>query len=403
MKILLIHNHYQYPGGEDIVVAQETTLLRSFGHEVHLYQRTNRELADLSAFEWASIPFDIIWSRSSARELRELLAKVKPDIVHVHNTFFRISPSLFYVCAEFNIPVVQTLHNYRLLCPRADFFRKSAVCELCIHKSIPWLGILHACYRGSRIQSAGVASITAIHRLLRTWDSRIEIFIALTEFSHQKFIAGGIPAELIRVKPNFVFPDPGQKSAEGDYALFVGRLSPQEKVETLLKAWRTIGHIPLKIVGTGPEILTLSSIAKHYGLGIGIFKGGIARDQVFAYMRGARFLIFPSEWYESFPMVIVEAFACGVPVIASRLGAMGEIVDDGRTGLLFNPGDSEDLARKVEWAWTHEKEIAEMGKEARREYELKYTAERNYQMLMAIYQLAIDRARKRYGTHIERH
>jgi glycosyltransferase involved in cell wall biosynthesis len=218
----------------------------------------------------------------------------------------------------------------------------------------------------------------------------VNYFIALSEFSRRKFIQGGIAAEKIGVKPNFVHPDPGWRDRSGKYALFVGRLSPEKRLFTLLAAWKRLRvPIPLLILGSGPQHVFLETYAKYEGLSGVRFLGQLPREEVVAALRGARYLIFPSEWYENFPVTIAEAFACGVPVICSRLGAMQEIVADGRTGLHFTVGDVEDLTQKVEWAWRNPERMAEMGKEARQEYEAKYTAERNYPMLMEIYQRAI--------------
>jgi len=247
---------------------------------------------------------------------------------------------------------------------------------------------MHACWRGSRAGTAVVVAMLTIHRLLKTWQEQVDRYIALTEFARQKFIEGGLPAEKIVVKPNFVHPDLGMGRHEGDYALFVGRLSPEKGIQTLLRAWRHLKGVPLKIAGDGPLRAKLEGFVKNEGLeGVEIL-GRRPREDVFRLMREARVLVFPSEWYEGFPMTIAEAFACGLPVIASRLGAATEIVEDGRTGLLFEPGNPEDLAAKVKWAWQHPKEMEEMGREARQEYEQKYTAERNYEMLMDIYKRA---------------
>ncbi|RMD58704.1 glycosyltransferase family 1 protein, partial [Candidatus Parcubacteria bacterium] len=223
-----------------------------------------------------------------------------------------------------------------------------------------------------------------------TWTEQVDCYIALTEFARRKFIEGGLPAEKVAVKPNFVYPDPGEGRHEGDYALFVGRLSPEKGVRTILQAWRLLEGVPLKVVGDGPLRAGIEAFVRREGLEQVEVLGRRPREEVFRLMREARVLVFPSECYENFPMAVAEAFACGLPVIASRLGAMAEIVEDRRTGLLFEPGVPEDLAVKVEWAWNHPKEMAEMGREARREYQEKYTAEQNYEMLMQIYRSILE-------------
>ena len=389
MKILLVHNTYQQPGGEDVVFDQERQLLERAGHQVLTYCRSNLEIAGYSALKLLALGGRMMWARDSRREIASLLHEQKPDLVHVHNTFLMVSPSIYSACREADTPVVQTLHNYRLLCPAATFFRHGGVCEECLEHGL-WRGVLHGCYRDSRAETSAVALMLTVHRWLATWSDMVDCFIALSEFSRLKFIEGGIPAEKVVVKPNFLYADPGCRVRSGEYALFVGRLSPEKRVVTLLAAWQRLRvRVPLRIIGGGPERDSLEAHAKQMGLSDVRFFGQLPRDEVIAALKGARCLIFPSEWYENFPVTIAEAFACGVPVIASRLGAMQEIVEDGRTGLHFKPGDPEDLAAKVEWAWNHPREMEEMGRQARAEYETKYTAERNYEMLMEIYTKAI--------------
>ena len=380
MRMLLLHNRYQHPGGEDNVFRAEADLLRRQGHEVVEFVEDNARLDGMSPLKAA---VDAVWSREARRHIRRLIEENKPDVAHFHNTFLRISPAAYYTCREAGVPVVQTLHNYRLVCPGALLMRDGRVCEDCLGKVVPWPGVVHGCWRGLQMQTAVVAGMLTVHRLLRTWQEQVDVYIALTEFARRKFIEGGLPADRIVVKPNFVHPDPGGRGAPGRYALFVGRLSPEKGLGTLLKAWQSLKEIPLKVVGDGPLREQVQAFAAGYGA-VEVL-GRRPHHEVIALMKGARCLVFPSECYENFPMSVAEAFACGVPVIASRLGAMAEIVEEGRSGLLFEPGDAEDLAAKMEWAWAHPRELAEMGREARREYEEKYTAERNYERLMAIY------------------
>lgn len=391
MNILIIHNFYTRPGGEDIVFATEKALLRERGHEIVEFVRRNDEINGIHCLA-ASV--SVVWSRDSQRALRRLIETVRPDVAHFHNTFLRISPAAYYACKDTGIPVIQTLHNYRLLCPNAVFFRDGHVCEDCLGKLVPWPGVLHRCYRDSRAATGAVAAMLVVHRLLRTWERTVDVFIALTEFARQKFIEGGLPADRIVVKPNSVYPDPGPGAHDGGYALFVGRLSPEKGVRTLLAAWERLGQaIPLKIVGDGPLAAEVSRTVVR--LPRAEWLGQVQLGDVLPLVGRASVVIVPSVWYENFPRVVLEAYAKGTPVIASDLGALAELVEDGRTGLRFCPGDPEDLAAKVEWAWTHPRELAAMGREARREYELKYTAERNYEQLMAIYRMAIEHARVR--------
>jgi len=395
MKVLIIHNAYQQPGGEDVVVAQEAVLLRQAGHEVIEYRRSNHEIKALNLWNKLILSKQLIWAGDTVQDLKALIQQEKPHVAHFHNTFLMTSPSAYHVCQEMSIPVVQTLHNYRLLCPRADFFRNGRVCEECLGKTPPWPGIVHGCYRGSRAQTAVVATMLTVHRWLKTWNEQVDVYIALTEFARQKLIQGGLPAEKIVLKPNCVDPDPGMREGGGDYALFVGRLSSEKKLLTLLEAWKKLGGIPLKLVGSGPQETEIRQFTREFGLEKVEFLGQRTRDQVFTLMKKACVLISPSELYETFGLVLVEAFACGAPVIAARIGAMAEIVEDGRTGLFFTPGDPDDLSAKVAWAFTHPQEMAQMGRRARQEFEAKYTGDRNREGLLNIYRLAIDRARER--------
>ena len=394
MHILQLHTHYQQPGGEDGVFSDEVTLLRERGHEVKALTFHNRELEGLSSWRQASIT---LWNREAYRRVRETIREHRPEIVHVHNTFPLASPAVIHAAKAEGVPVVMTLHNYRLLCVNAFFFRQGQVCEACLGR-LPWRGALYGCYRESRAASAVVAGMIALHRALGTWNL-VDRFIALTEFARQKFIEGGFPPEKISVKPNFVHPDPGPGEGGGGYALFAGRLSPEKGVKTLLKAWEGLGvKIPLKIVGDGPLMPEVSRLARGVrGLEI---LGYRELEEIYSLMGKASFLIFPSEWYEGFPKILIEAFAKGLPVLTSALGSQGSVVEHLRTGLHFRPGDPEDLAAKVEWLLAHPNELARMRKEARAEYEAKYTAEQNYAQLTAIYHEVLSKRRydrKRHG------
>lgn len=388
MNILLVHNTYQQPGGEDVVFTQERRMLENKGHRVSTYERSNWEANEYIGLRQISLARRTVWASDTRREFVHILRAQKPDIVHVHNTFPMISPSIYSACSEVKVPVVQTLHNYRLLCPAGTLFRDGKVCEECMTSSL-LRGVEHACYRNSRAATAAAALMLAFHRMRGTWEREISCYVALTDFSKSKFVEGGLPAERIFVKPNFVDPDPAARTGDGDYALFVGRLSPEKRVSTVLQAWKRLRlPIPIVVIGGGPDKAELEAQAAQDNLGNVRFHGQVPREQTLAAINHARFLVFSSEWYENFPVTIAEAFACRTPVIASRLGAMAEIVSDGYSGLHFTPGDPEDLAHKVEWAWTHPDEIRAMGENARKEYESKYTAEKNYPRLMEIYEHA---------------
>jgi glycosyltransferase involved in cell wall biosynthesis len=385
MKILVVHNSYQQPGGEDAVFAGEIRLLEDHGHKVVAYRRSNHELETMSVMQRLVMPKEMIYSDSSKREIQKLLRDERPDIVHVHNTFMMISPSVYETCQEMGVPVVQTLHNFRLLCPAWTLSREGHVCEECVEHSL-WRGVWHGCYRNSRLMTAGVALMLQVHRGRGTWRESVDGYIALSEFSRRKFATNGFPDKKIHVKPNFVQLDPGERAGPGSYALYVGRLSPEKGVATLLAAWRkSRPSLPLVIVGEGPERKSLEAETSERELSNVEFRGWLPADQTLEAVKNAAFLVVPSLWYEGFPMIIAEAFACGTPVICSRLGALEEIVSDQHTGLHFVPGDVDDLAAKIDWSFTHVQEIAAMGKAARLVYETHYTAEQNYRKLMQIY------------------
>lgn len=396
MKVLMIHNYYQQsaPSGENASFEAEVALLRRFNVEVILYTRDNAEFDGYNLLRRVLQGTGTVWSCRSWRDFPSVITSAEPQVAHFQNTFPLVSPSALWACHLRETPIVLSLRNYRLLCPNALFFRDGHACQDCLGKLVPWPGVLHRCYRGSRAATGAVATMLVTHRLLRTWQRTVDVFIALTEFARRKFIEGGLPADRIVVKPNFVEPDPGPGPHDGGYALFAGRLSVEKGVRTLLAAWERLGPgIPLKIAGDGP---LAGEVARACERNPQIeWLGAQPLERVHALMGAAALVIAPSECYETFGRVIVEAYAKGTPVVASDLGAMAELVEDGRTGLRFRPGDPGDLAAKVEWAWTHPRELAAMGREARREYEEKYTAERNYQQLMEIYRMAIERARSR--------
>ena len=330
-----------------------------------------------------------IWARDAYREILDLIRRERPRIAHVHNTFVQISPSVFAACREEGVPVVQTLHNFRLMCPAGNLFREGKVCEDCLESGL-WQGVRHACYRGSYAATATTALMLTVHRTAGTWSNGVTSYIALTEFSKRKFVGAGLPKEKIHVKPNFVAPDPGAKEEFGDCAVYVGRLSPEKGVKTLLHAWRQLRTpIPLQVIGDGPLRPELEQIASQCNISNIVFAGRLSSGETRSRIRSARLLVLPSECYENFPMTVVEAFSCGTPVVCSRLGAMQEIVSDHANGLHFTPGKPDELARTLEWAWNNPQQIQTMGRAARQEYEQKYTAEQNYRALMAIYQQAM--------------
>jgi glycosyltransferase involved in cell wall biosynthesis len=386
MRILVAHNRYQQRGGEDAVVAAEIRLLEAHGHQVIRYQRENDELAGRGPWGMVSAGIETLWSTKSLRQMRSLIQKEKPDVAHFHNTFPLISPAVYHACSQLGIPVVQTLHNYRLICPGAACLREGKVCEECLGRSVAWPGVVHGCYRGSHAATVAVTSMLAVHQIMGTWRDKVDVYIALSEFARQKFIAGGLPADRIIVKPNFVEPDPGIRQGQGEYALFIGRLAEEKGLRDLLASCRNLqGKVPLRIAGDGPLLNEIKQFLTANGSTGVTLLGQLNREEVIQAMHGARFLVFPSIWFEGFPVSLTEAFACGLPVITSRLGSMAEIVKDEVTGLHFSAGNSQDLSRQIDWAWNHPQDMKQLGANARTEYENKYTASRNYEQFVELW------------------
>lgn len=379
MKVLVVHNAYQLKGGEDSVMEAEVALLSGRGHAVELFLRHNDAIRQMSRVDAA---VQTVWSSHAGREFEALLHAFKPDVVHVHNTFPLISPSIYWVAARLGVPVVQTLHNFRLLCPQAMFLREGKVCEDCLGK-LPWRGAARGCYRDSRLQSTVLAGMVTLHRAVGTWQNKVTRYIALNDFCRGKFIAGGLPAERIVIKPNFVDFDAPAEGVRNGF-LFVGRLSAEKGVDVLVDAAKSLAAAGVRVAGTGPQADLLYGVKGITAL------GALSTDAVKTEMSQALALVLPSLCYESFPRTLVEAFASRLPVIASNHGPLAELVRDGVTGLLFEPGNSQDLAQKMLWAQQHPQQMAEMGCNARAVYEAEFTAERNYQQLMAIYQGAIS-------------
>jgi glycosyltransferase involved in cell wall biosynthesis len=390
MNFLIVHNTYQQPGGEDVVVAQESQLLEQYGHRVTLYTRSNDELDALPFGQRLGLIGRIVSANDSKLAVRRLLRDLKPDLVHVHNTFAMVSPSVYEVCHEEDVPVVQTLHNYRLLCPASTFYRDGKVCEECATHSL-LRSIQHGCYRDSRVMSGAVALMLKTHQFRGTWNRGIDAYIAISRFVKDKFVQSGFPSDKIHIKPNFVGRDPVERPRPGDYALFVGRLSPEKGVLTLLEAWQRLSFaVPLVIAGDGPLRQRLETEVATKGLERVRFAGQLGRDEVYDAMKKAAFLVVPSIWHEPFGLIVAEAFACGTPVLAATVGAIQEMVDDQITGVHFPAGDPDTLAKKVAWAWEHLPELAAMGKAARRVYEDRYTSSANYRLLMNIYASATE-------------
>jgi glycosyltransferase involved in cell wall biosynthesis len=381
MKVLIVHNRYQEAGGEDTAVANEHALLERNGLQTRLWWVTNDVIAGTRAK--IAVAMRTPYSRPARDELARVIADFAPTVVHVHNFFPLLSPSVYDASRAARVAVVQTLHNYRTICAGGLLMRGGHPCEDCVGAS-PYQAVLHGCYRGSRLGSWAVARMVDTHRRLGTWLYKVDRFIALSAFSKSKFVAAGFPADRIAVKPNFTESRSVIEPAVRAGALYVGRLSVEKGIKTLLRAWSDL-DVPLRILGDGPLRVLVEGTTNS---GVTLL-GWQSPEVVAAEMARAAFLIVPSIWPESFPMVIVEAFCQGLPVIASRIGALAEIIDDGRTGLLFSTGDAEDLAAKVRWAHQHLKEMRAMGAHARKSYEEIYSPVANFRQLIKIYEAAI--------------
>ena len=391
LHVLMVHCYYRELGGENLSFEAEAGLLEANGVRVTTYTRDNRELDGAGPLRQARAGIRTTWADDAYAGVRDSIRRDRPDVVHFQNTFPLISPAALHAAHRLGVPVVQALRNYRLLCAKAVLFRDGAVCRDCVGRTIPAPAIVHQCYRGSLLPTAAVVSMQVAHRALGTWRDAVTLFVTPSAFARDLFITAGLPADRIVVKPNFVDPDPGVASEPGTYAFYAGRLELEKGALTLIEAWGDRSLPPLRIAGDGPLRDRLrETIAKRWLADRVELLGHRPQDEVLQLMRGARVVVFPSLVYETFGRVLAEAFACGVPVVASRLGAMAEVVEDGVTGRLFTPGDPTALAAAV-------KEVvgpghAAMRVAARSAYEELYTARRNLDQLLAIYDRALDPA-----------
>jgi glycosyltransferase involved in cell wall biosynthesis len=382
--IVLAHNFYQQPGGEDEVFRAEGALLESYGHQVERFTVHNDDIIGMGRVSLAAAT---LWNRATARRLRQILRDTGARIVHFHNTLPIMSPSVYYAARAEGAAIVQTLHNYRLACLQGFFLRDGRVCEDCLGEPVRYSAVVHGCYRGSRVASGVAAGMIEAHKAIGTWRNLPDTYIALSEFGKSKMIVGGLPADRIVVKPNFVAPDPGPRGGMGGYALFAGRLAPEKGLDTLIEAWvRHRPGLPLRIVGTGPMAATVAEAARQCPEIIPM--GFRPHDETVDLIGNATMVIVPSIGLEPFGLVIIEALACGTPVVASRLGSLPDLVEHGRTGRLFTAADPADLAVQVA---SIIKSPAEMRAAARARFLAKYTAERNYEALIGIYRHAITR------------
>ena len=400
LRILIVHNAYKIPGGEDAAVSNELQLLRDAGHEVFLYKKNNAELDSYSLFQKLRLPFRAIYSRKTRREIQALIREHQIDLVHVHNTLLVISPSVYDAARSLGIPVVQTIHNYRLLCPNALFLREGQICQDCLSHGLRQ-SVKHACYRGSRSQTLIVSLMLAYHRRRGTY--RHLSYICLTEFNKNMLLRlslRGKPmlaASQIYVKPNFT-ADPGTPvpySGRQPYFLFASRMDASKGIFVLLRAWKLYeqkASHPKELVlcSTGPNEDAAREYIRKHALSHVTMLGQLSHDEVLEKMRNALAVCLPTQWYEGFPVVIAESFACGTPVIGSNIGNVGALVKHGETGLTHAPTDADGLA-DIFLHWDPSSETVQaMSANARKTYEDAYTSGKNLEQLLTIYQKALQ-------------
>jgi glycosyltransferase involved in cell wall biosynthesis len=386
VRILQVHTRYREPGGEDVVVKAEAELLRAAGHEVVQWQAQNPQGTSGAVAALALSP----WNFHAARSLGRVATRLRPHVAHVHNTWFAMSPSVLPALRRAGVPVVMTLHNYRLLCANGMLFRDGRPCEDCIGTH-PWHGLRHRCYRDSALQSLPAAGTIALHSLLGTWRREVSLFLALNEFSRARFVSGGLPPERIHVKPNFV-TDPGSRTVPNSASpsiLYVGRLVAEKGVGVLLEAWRraAVGSLELVIVGDGPMRPALQRLAVP-----GVrFAGRLPAEEARRRMLAARALVLPSLSYEGQPMAALEALAAGVPVLASDIGGMPELLRPLGSCWLVPPGVEEAWAAALR-RLTDARLVEQGGRQARATYEQSFTEASALDALEAAYELALRSA-----------
>jgi glycosyltransferase involved in cell wall biosynthesis len=387
-KVLLVHNYYRSitPGGEDNVFRQEQELLRAGGLEVVTYTKHNDDVDEDDPRQVLRTAAGMPWAWPVYHELRELIQRERPDLAHFHNTFPLISPSAYAACKELNLPIVQTLHNYRLVCCAGTFFRDGAPCQKCTSAS-PWAGVRHRCYRGSLAGSAAVAWMLRSNWRRGIYTELIDVYVALTQFAADRFAAEGLPRERIVINPNFVDSTGPPSAGGGGYAVFAARLSEEKGIPTVLKAWRELRDVPLKVVGDGPLLAEFVSSARAEGLPIE-FLGMQPRADVLELIGRADLQVVASECYEGFPLVVAESYARGTPVVASHIGGLIEIIRPEETGLHFEVGNAGSLVAQVRRLWGDPALRARLRIGARRRYEAEYTPERSLERLLAIYERA---------------
>jgi glycosyltransferase involved in cell wall biosynthesis len=390
MKILICHNFYQSRGGEAETVFRDKKLLEKKGHSVTLFDRDNKEINNYGLIQKIKLFFDIFFSFKTYREIKRIIEQQRPDIAHIHNVFPLISPSVYYALKKMKIPVLQTIHNYRFLCPNGLFLNnKGKICERCKNGNF-FHAIVGKCYRDSYLQTFGMAFTLCLHRKLKTFINKIDIFVSPSNFLKKKLIEGRVPKEKIVVKPHFIECEKAKPSYEFDnYVVYLGRLSREKGLFTLVKAFENIGNITLKIIGEGPTRKELERFVIQEGIKNVQFLGFIIGQEKFKILNKAMFMILPSECYENMPYAVLESFARGVPVIASKIGGLKELIEDGVTGFLFEPGNVEDLKQKIVKLLNDRELLLKIRYNVRKVVKEKYSEEIGYKNMIELYQKVI--------------
>ncbi len=387
MKILQCHNYYQQPGGEDRVLAEEKALLEDYGHTVEQYVLHNDDVARYTRLQLLG---KTVWSREARHDIRERVLTFKPDVVHVHNTLPLMSPSIYSAARSAGAAVVQTLHNYRLVCPGAYCQLDGTPCEKCVHKTFKWPAVRHACYRENRAATASIAGMLAAHHLLGTFRKHIDLMVTCSRFARDKFVAAGFDPDHIVCKPNFLREDLGVGHGDGKFAMFLGRLSPEKGIGTLIEAWdRDDLDLPLHVAGGGPMADAVRDLARRRRNVK--YLGHCPREMVEAELRAAALLVFPSQTYEGMPMTLLEAMQAGTPIVGSDRGAIPELVMAGKTGRVFPPGDADALRDAVKDMMGNPPALRSLRGSVRHTYEIQFSAEPAYRSLIDTYRRAITR------------
>ncbi len=388
MKVLVVHNFYNNPGGEDSVVSSEIALLKQYKHDVYFYQRNNQEIQGFSVSQKIKHFANLSYSQSSYNDLQKIIVSFKPDIAHFHNLFYLITPSVYFACRDAKVPIVQTLHNFRPICANGLFFRKNKPCRQCSYKS-QVSGFYHRCFQSSFIKS--LVLTRSLKRLFqdKVWEQKVDSSIALSSFSKDIFIEEGFPEEKIFIKPNFDYQLHVAKMPKEDYFLYVGRLSQEKGIWPLVQVFEKGKTKKLKIIGDGPLREAIKKYIEQKKLTNIELLGFLPKEDCQTHILKAGFVIVPSLCYENCPRIVIEAYSLGVPVLGSDTGSLKEMIIDGRTGRIFNPYSIDDMTEKIIKYNDDAQSRAQLGRNALSLYEEKYTPQINYKLLMNIYEKTI--------------